>query len=128
MKRSVASTEGLFKRREVRPRLSFLSNVSASKQVDYNPFLTQADQGSSEPAKGSIERIDSAANLVWQSRRAAPTDYELRLGDALEQAFEDGASTPAELVARLNSLNVLRPDGQPWDEAAFLAEMRQLGA
>ena len=44
--------------------------------------------------KGYIEQPGKVANLVWQTRAAAPTAYENALGDALQAAFEGGAETP----------------------------------
>ena len=97
--------------------------------MDHNPFL-KAFRGPrpDAPAKGEIERVDSTANLVWQTRPAPPTEYECRLGDALEQVFGDGAETLADVVAKLNALGVRTPAGAPWDEATFEAEIRRLGA
>jgi hypothetical protein len=63
-----------------------------------------------------------------QARRRAPTDYENRLGDALEAALADGVHDLAALVARLNAQGVAAPDGAPWTEARFEHAMKELGA
>jgi hypothetical protein len=81
-----------------------------------------------QPARGRIEKPDEVENVVWQTRDSEPTDYENRLGDALEQAFADGALELGEVVERLNKLKFPDPDGRPWTEASFQAEMRRFGA
>ena len=67
-------------------------------------------------------------NIVWQTRSAAPTDYENALGDALEQAFGGGAETLDEVVQALNTQGFRAADGRPWSAASFEAEMARLGA
>jgi hypothetical protein len=63
-----------------------------------------------------------------QARRRAPTEYENRLGDALEAAFADGVHDLPALVARLSARGVAAPDGAPWTEARFEQAMKELGA
>lgn len=63
-----------------------------------------------------------------QARRRAPTEYENRLGDALEAAFADGVHDLPHLVARLNAQGVAAPDGTPWTETRFERAMKELGA
>jgi hypothetical protein len=63
-----------------------------------------------------------------QARRRAPTDYENRLGDALEAAFADGVHDLPALVARLNARGVLAPDGAAWTEARFEQVMKEFAA
>jgi hypothetical protein len=75
--------------------------------------------------------MSGSANLYcnpFQARRRAPTDYENRLGDALEAAFADGVHDLARLVARLNAKGVKAPDGGDWTEARFERAMKELGA
>ena len=81
-----------------------------------------------QSARGRIEKPDEVENAVWQTRDAEPTDYENRLGDALEQVFADGAAALGEVVERLNKLKFPDRGGRPWTEASFQAEMRRLGA
>ncbi len=80
------------------------------------------------PQRGRIEKPDEVENVVWQTRDSEPTDYENRLGDALEQVFASGAVELAQVVNKLNELQLPGPDGRPWTEASFQAEMRRLGA
>lgn len=70
-----------------------------------------------------IERADEVENVVWQTRTAEPTDYENRLGDALEQVFASGAEDLSAVVRGLNDLGLLTPEGKPWTEEAFKAWM-----
>lgn len=83
-----------------------------------------------QPSKGSAETIETAANrvnIVWQSRAAAPTDYENALGDALENLFRNGVTELSEIVAGLNASGMHGPDGRYWTEESFQAEMARLG-
>ena len=80
------------------------------------------------PQRGRIEKPDEARNVAWQTRSAQPTEYENRLGDALEQVFASGAHELGEVIQGLKELKVLAPDGKPWTEESFKAEMRRLGA
>ena len=91
--------------------------------MDHNPYLKRTPT-SGEAAKGSIEKVDSIQNLVWQTRSAPPTDYENRLADLLEQVFASGLEELAPLVARLNELGSKAPDGATWTEASFQTYMR----
>lgn len=77
--------------------------------------------------QGRIEIPSQVENIVWQTRPAPPTDYETRLADALELAFDDGIEDLDGLVARLNDLGVRTQDGQAWTVDAFTAEMARLG-
>lgn len=63
----------------------------------------------------------------WQFRTAAPTDYEDRLGDALEAAFAAGVHELPDLAAALNEAGLRTPDGEAWTEANFPAAMKRLG-
>ena len=91
--------------------------------MDFNPYLKHAPAGN-EAAKGSIEKVDPARNLIWQTRAAPPTEYENRLGDALEQAFASGTHELDALVAKLNELGSRAPDGAAWTEASFQAYLK----
>jgi hypothetical protein len=70
-----------------------------------------------------IEKPDEVENLAWQTRRADPTEYENRLGDALEQVFAAGAEDLAAVIRGLNDLGCLAPDGKPWTEETFKSWM-----
>ena len=62
-----------------------------------------------------------------QSGAGEPDEAENRLGDALEELFRRGVQDLAEIAAGLNALGIAAPDGKPWTEASFGAEMRRLG-
>jgi hypothetical protein len=78
--------------------------------------------------RGRIEKPEEANNIVWQTRTREPTDYENRLGDALEQVFAGGASALGEVVEGLNKLKLPDPEGRAWTETSFQAQMKRLGA
>jgi len=100
------------------------------ESLSYNPNLVPWERPAPNnvAGKGHIEQPGKVANIVWQTRAAAPTAYENALADALEAAFEGGAKNPGDIVRAFNRTNFLAVDGQPWTEEAFLAEMRRLGA
>jgi recombinase-like protein len=81
-----------------------------------------------QPVRGRIEKPGEAANVTWQTRTAQPSDYENRLGDALEKIFDSGAIELGEVVKGLNDLKILSADGKPWTEASFQQVMQKLGA
>jgi hypothetical protein len=54
-----------------------------------------------------------------QAQRREPTDYENKLGDAIEAAFAGGAWEPAALVERLNASGIRTPDGSKWTVTNF---------
>ena len=85
------------------------------------------------PQRGAIDPPNravggGAGNITWQTRDHAPTEYENRLGDAIEAAFEAGADSPDAMAGHLNGQGVHAPDGSPWTAASFEAAMRELGA
>ena len=61
-----------------------------------------------------------------QSRAEPPDDAENRLGDALEDLFRRGVHDLSEIADGLNMLGIRAPDGQPWTEASFSAEVCRL--
>ena len=63
----------------------------------------------------------------WQFRKAAPSEYEERLSDALEAAFAAGTHDLPALAAALNAAGLQTPDGEAWTEANFPAAMQRLG-
>lgn len=97
--------------------------------MNYNPHLKPwlRPAPNEVGGKGRVERPDAAENIVWQTRWAPPTEYENRLGDALEVCFGEGIEELDGLVARLNEMGVLAPDGSPWTSASFEREMARLG-
>jgi hypothetical protein len=89
--------------------------------MDCNPFLKKGAAG----GRGALE---TPLNIEWQTRAAPPTEFENRLGDALEEVFAAGAEALAEVVARLNAMHVFDAHGRAWTEASFEETMRRLGA
>lgn len=94
--------------------------------TDFNPFLAALRGGGN--GRNPIERTDHIENFGWQTRAAPPSEYENRLGDALEAAFDQGATELAALATHLNQAHVPTPDGKSWTEASLAAELRRLGA
>ena len=88
--------------------------------MEHNPFLRPGARG----ARGAVETRE---NIPWQHRAEPPTQFENRLGDALEQIFAKGVDQLPDVVRELNALTPDR-DGKPWTEESFQAEMRRLGA
>lgn len=97
--------------------------------MDLNPYLARLRTAAPDTnAKGAIERPGETPNIPWQTRAAPPTEYENRLGDALEQVFESGATELADIAARLNDLGCLAPDNEPWTAERFATAMQALAA
>lgn len=88
--------------------------------MDHNPFLKKAAAG----GRGAVEET---RNLEWQTRAAPPTEFENRLGDALEQVFGQGVESLREVVEQLNAQGSRDAAGRPWTEASFQETMRRLG-
>ena len=63
-----------------------------------------------------------------QSRRRAPTAYEVKLAGAIEEVFATGVHDLPGLVAGLAAIKVATRDGQPMTPERFLAEIRDLEA
>jgi len=98
------------------------------QSMDHNPYLKpwRAPQPNYVAGKGEIDKPGQVPNFVWQTRSSAPTEYENQLGDALETVFTAGVETLPEVVAKLNEIGMLSPDGGQWTEASFQAEMHRL--
>ncbi|WP_353941522.1 recombinase-like helix-turn-helix domain-containing protein [Streptomyces sp. HUAS MG91] len=65
---------------------------------------------------------------IHQSRTHEPSPYELKLAATLEEVFTKVGSELADVVRGLNDRQVHAPDGTPWTEESFTAEMHRLGA
>lgn len=111
-------------------KVQFISTSENTINCDHNPKLKpwEAPSPNNVAGKGQIEAPGQIPNIVWQTRLAAPTDYENALGDALEKVFVDGAETLDQVVGGLNVLGFRMPDGRPWTAASFESEMARLGA
>jgi hypothetical protein len=96
--------------------------------VKFNPFLKPwlAPQPNNVAGKGVIEKPGESTNMVWQNRKAEPTQYENDFGDALERVFEAGAMELQEVVDGLNRDGFRTPEGTPWNAERLAAEFRQL--
>ncbi len=97
--------------------------------MDHNPHLQpwRAPEPNNVAGKGHIEVPGQARNIVWQTRAAPPSAYENNLGDMLEAVFEDGATTPEQIVQGFAARRFCMPDGSAWTVALFEAEMARLG-
>jgi hypothetical protein len=58
---------------------------------------------------------------------APPSDYEVKLGDALEAILSQGVHDIDGIVAGLNESGVAPPEGQQWTADLFKSEMARLG-
>lgn len=63
-----------------------------------------------------------------QARKATPTTYEDLLGDSIERAYGMSIHDLAGLIGHLNQTGPVGPNGEPWTEKTFTAEMARLGA
>lgn len=57
-----------------------------------------------------------------------PTPYEYKLAATLEEVFTHEGHELTDVVRGLNARKVHTPDGAPWTEESFRAEMNRLGA
>lgn len=105
------------------------SRSSMRHALDYNPHLAALGHAREDRdvGKGSLERPEDARNIPWQTRASLPTEYENRLGDALERIFESGATDLQAVVAGLNAAGLRSADGREWTATLFEEEMRRLG-
>lgn len=96
--------------------------------MDHNPFLNKQALQDEKPAtdRGRIEYPADMVNIPWQTRPAPPTDYELRLTDALSEIFDKDIDTIPGIVAALNERGLSMPDGKPWTDETFESEMKRL--
>jgi hypothetical protein len=65
---------------------------------------------------------------IHQSRTHEPNPYEYKLAATLEEVFTKDGHELADVVRGLNARQVHAPDGAPWTEETFRAEMHRLGA
>lgn len=63
-----------------------------------------------------------------QTRTGPIPPYEQKLAGAIEEIFSRGHHDLATLVSELNATKISAPDGHQWTEAAFVAQMQNLGA
>ena len=98
--------------------------------MDHNPHLKpwSRPEPNQVAGKGNIEQPDEIENIVHQTRPTSPTEYENRLGEALENIFGSDIDQLPEIVANLNDMGIQAPYGESWTEESFQAEMKRLGA
>ncbi|WP_394435350.1 recombinase-like helix-turn-helix domain-containing protein [Streptomyces sp. SGAir0957] len=65
---------------------------------------------------------------IHQSRSHRPSPYEYKLAATLEEVFTKEGHELADVVRGLNARQVHAPDGAPWTEETFRAELHRLGA
>ena len=96
---------------------------------DYNPQLRDWQKviPASEPGQGHIEQPGGFANPVWQTRKHAPSRFELDLVSALEAVFAEGATELDDVVAGLNKAGFHDRSGAAWTTESFQREMAVLG-
>lgn len=96
--------------------------------VNFNPSLQpwKAPSPNNVAGKGQIEQPGQVENMIWQNRKAEPTQYENDLGDALEQVFGTGATELADVVDGLNRIGFRAADGSLWTAERFRAEIAAL--
>jgi hypothetical protein len=96
--------------------------------VNFNPYLKpwQAPQPNNAAGKGVIEEPGKAWSMVWQTRRAEPTQYENDFGDALEKVFGAGALELQDVARGLNEVGFRMRSGEPWTGETLAAELRAL--
>lgn len=96
---------------------------------DHNPWLARPAAGGENNKGGpdTIEPVGGFANIEWQTRAAAPSDYESALADALQRLFEDGVTELEALVAGLNRLSIEHPGGGAWTAENYPTAMKALG-
>lgn len=67
-------------------------------------------------------------NVMHQHRLGEPTEYENRLGDAIERAFAAGIHDLDGIVNLLNDIGPASPEDEPWTAARLESELARLGA
>ena len=98
--------------------------------MDYNPHLKnwQRPDPNKSAGKGNIEKPGEGENFVHQTRGTPPTDYENKLGQALEEIYSENIKELVDVVRRLNEMGIQTLKGETWTEEEFRLEMRRLGA
>jgi len=97
---------------------------------DFNPYLQafRAARRSEAAGRGQIYNAPERELIVWQTRPAPPSEFELSLAAALEQLFAQRIYELPDIVAALNRDGARTRQGEPWTEQSFVATFRELGA
>jgi len=96
---------------------------------DFNPYIRAYRDPRPNRTAGVGQIFEGGARelIVWQTRPAAPTEYEEALAAALEQIFTQRLYELPEIVAALNREGIRTPDGEVWSEANFQSTLSELG-
>lgn len=97
--------------------------------MDFNPYLQRKLSAESlkQGGTGYIESPqDTFMNLVWQTRKAPPDEYQQALSETLSRLFADGVDRIEDIVCSLEASDVRPPGLEHWDENIFLSEMARL--
>jgi hypothetical protein len=115
---------------EVGPMLTHMPAANTAGIVqDFNPYLQafRAARRSDAAGKGQIYNAPERELIIWQTRPAAPSEFELSLAGALEQIFAQRIYELPDIVAALNREGVRTRQGDTWTEQNFVATFRELG-
>lgn len=96
---------------------------------DSNPYLDPYlnRKRNTHAGGGQIFQKGDRDLIVWQTRPAVPSAYEMELASTLEQVFAQRIYDLPGIVAALNAEGVRTPDDQAWTEENFQATMASLG-
>ncbi|MFM9882132.1 MAG: recombinase-like helix-turn-helix domain-containing protein [Burkholderiales bacterium] len=96
---------------------------------DFNPYLEaySRPRRNAHAGSGQIFGRSERDLIVWQTRPAVPSDYELGLAATLEQIFAQRIYALPDIVAALNREGVRTPDDAAWTEQNFQEAFRVLG-
>jgi hypothetical protein len=102
---------------------------AADVVADYNRYIEpyRARRPNQTAGAGQIFEGRARELIVWQTRPAVPSEYEMMLASALEQIFAQRLYELPEIVITLNRDGVRTPDGQAWTEQNFQSVFRELG-
>ena len=115
---------------EVGPMLAHMPAANTAGLVqDFNPYLQafRAARRSEAAGKGQIYNAPERELIIWQTRPAPPSEFELSLAAALEQIFAQRIYELPDIVAALNRDGPRTREGAAWTEANFVATFRELG-
>src|SRR5699024_1107196 len=96
---------------------------------NYNPKLRSwlENKPSTDAGVDNIQVPGQVPAIIWQHREHEQSAYELDLVKGLLQAFQEGADTPARIVATLNDQGLRTESGDKWTADFFEEEMARLG-
>jgi hypothetical protein len=97
--------------------------------TELNPYLQAYRQARPVQSAGAGQVFAPSDRdlIMWQTRPAAPSEYERTLADGLEQIFGQRIYEPADIAAALNREGLRTPGGELWTERNFQETFRELG-